>query len=106
MNFILLKVPRYDAAALFELQVKIFLNSRVSQLNYSTNNGTDTEKEISFKNKREFFKQLKEKDSKNIQQVTKKTAVKTLREFCRFEGEKEDFERVKSLFHEKINFIC
>ena len=33
----------------------------------------------------EILKLLKEKDSKNTQQVTQ-NAVKTLREFCKFEG--------------------
>ena len=54
---------RCGAAALIELQVKIFLDSRASQLNYDTNNGIDTEEDIRFKNREEILKLMKEKDS-------------------------------------------
>ena len=72
------------AAALFELQVKIILNSRASQLNCGTKNNTDTQEEIRFKNRKKNFKTAERKGLKNTQQVTK-NAVTTLREFCKFE---------------------
>ena len=65
------------------MQVKIFLTSRACQLNYGTSNGTDTEEEIRFKNRRRTFKTAERKG---------KNAVKTLKEFCKFEGERKDFE--------------
>ena len=57
----------------------IFLNSRAGQLNYGTNNGTDTEEEIRFKNRRRNFKTAERnlKDSKNTQQVIKNAQLKT-----------------------------
>ena len=50
-------------------------------------------KRFASRTEEEILKLLKEKDSKNTQQVTK-NAVKTLREFCKFEAETEDFEKL------------
>ena len=57
----------------------------------------------------EILKLLKEKGSKNTQQVTR-NAVKTLKEFCKFEGEREDFEYFHTAAFENcsvtFNFKC
>ena len=50
-------------------------------------------KRFSSRTEEELLKLMKEMDSKNTQQITK-NAVKTFREFCTLEGEREDFENL------------
>ena len=77
----------------------MILNLRDCQQNYGTNNDTNTEEEIRFKNRIGIIKLLKQKDSKILLKQVTRIAVKTLTELSSVSSKENRMSSEAVQFH-------